>query len=45
MTAGIRSSATKWNWTFWRVVMWPQPREYSRAIVASVSSCSGRSEP
>ena len=21
------SSCTKWNWTFWRVVRWPQPRE------------------
>ena len=28
MTSGTRSSCTKWNWTFWRVVMWPQPREY-----------------
>ena len=25
-TSGIWSSCTKWNWMFWRVVMWPQPR-------------------
>ena len=25
--AGVSSSCTKWNWTFWRVVRWPQPRE------------------
>ena len=24
---GRCSSSTKWNWMFWRVVMWPQPRE------------------
>ena len=25
-TSGTRSSCTKWNWMFWRVVRWPQPR-------------------
>ena len=41
MTAGMRSRATKWNWTFWRVVMCPQPREYSAAMLPSISSWSG----
>ena len=27
MSDGTRSRSTKWNWMFWRVVMWPQPRE------------------
>jgi len=26
-TSGVCSSCTKWNWMFWRVVRWPQPRE------------------
>ena len=34
ITSGTRSSGTKWNWMFWRVVMWPQPREYSSAMWA-----------
>ena len=29
-----RSSAGQLNWTFWRVVRWPQPREYSSAMWA-----------
>jgi hypothetical protein len=41
MTSGTRSSSTKWNCTFWRVVRWPQPREYSSAMSAIMSSCSG----
>ena len=45
ITSVMRCRSTKWNCTFCRVVMCPQPREYSRAIRPSVSSCSGRSEP
>jgi hypothetical protein len=30
---------------FWRVVMWPQPREYVSAIEANMSSCSGETMP
>ena len=40
-TSGVCASSTKWNWTFWRVVRWPQPREYVSAMLASISSCSG----
>ena len=45
MTAGICSSWTKCIWTFCRVVMWPQPREYVSDRWASMSSCSGWSDP
>ena len=42
----IASSAscrrTKWNWMFWRVVMWPNPREYCSATSASACSCARR---
>ncbi len=44
-TSGTSRSCTKWNCAFWRVVRWPQPREYSVAIVPSVSSCSGVTRP
>jgi hypothetical protein len=43
--SGIRRSSTKWNCTFWRVVMWPHPREYSVAMSPIRSSCSGEIEP
>ena len=36
-TSGVCSSWTKWNWTFWRVVRWPQPREYVVGDVARAS--------
>ena len=39
--SGVCSSCTKWNCTFWRVVRWPQPREYVSAMYANISSCSG----
>jgi hypothetical protein len=45
ITSGVCSSCTKWTCTFWRVVRWPQPREYSSAMWPSISSCSGSSEP
>ena len=45
ITSGIRSRSTKWSWMFCRVVMWPQPREYVSAMWASISSCSGGTEP
>ena len=45
ISSGTRSSSTKWNCTFWRVVMWPQPREYRSAMSAMRSSWSGSSPP
>ncbi len=45
MTSGIFVSCTKWNWMFWRVVMCPQPREYSSTSHPIISSCSGSIEP
>ena len=39
---GSARAATKWNWTFWRVVMWPQPREYVVGDVAEHLELLGR---
>jgi hypothetical protein len=45
ITVGISVSSTKWNWMFWRVVMWPQPRLWSTTRSASRSSWSAVMAP
>src|SRR5215831_16056424 len=45
MAGGTSWSATKWNWRFWRVVMWPKPREYFSATSARAWSCAASRIP
>ena len=40
--SGDCSSGMKWNCTFWRVVRWPQPREYVSAMYAERVELLGR---
>ena len=43
--AGRSWTLTKWNWMFWRVVMWPQPRLTGSATSPAASSMSAVSTP
>ncbi len=38
-------SSTKWNWTFCRVVTWPNPREYLALASASARICGAVTIP